>query len=96
MKRKKAEPIDNILARYLRHIGLETPLNQYRLINAWALVVGENVAKKTKDIYIKNQTLCVSLQSPVLRSDLQMKRQTLIARLNATVGTQVIVDIHFT
>ena len=32
MKRKKAEPIDNILARYLRHIGLETPLNQYRLI----------------------------------------------------------------
>ena len=96
MKRKKAEPIDNILARYLHHIGLETPLNQYRLINAWALVVGENIAKKTTDIYIKNQTLCVSLQSPVLRSDLQMKRQTLIARLNATVGTQVIVDIHFT
>ena len=53
MKRKKAEPIDNILARYLRHIGLETPLNQYRLINAWASIVGKDIAEKTKDIYIK-------------------------------------------
>ena len=96
MKRKKAEPIDNILARYLRHIGLETPLNQYRLINAWASIVGKDIAEKTKDIYIKNQTLCVILQSAVLRSNLQMKRQTLIARLNAAVGSQVIVDIHFT
>ena len=96
MKRKKAEPIDDILARYLRHIGLETPLNQYRLINAWASVVGESVAEKTHDIYIKNQTLCVSIKSAVLRSNLLMKRQYLIERLYATVGVKVIADIHFT
>ena len=54
------------------------------------------MAEKTHDIYIKNQTLCVSIKSAVLRSNLLMKRQYLIERLNAAVGVKVIADIHFT
>ncbi|MBQ1177854.1 MAG: DUF721 domain-containing protein, partial [Bacteroidaceae bacterium] len=36
------------------------------------------------------------LSSPVVRQELHMQRQELVARLNAYVGAQVICDIVFT
>lgn len=81
--------------RNLRVQGLETPLLQRRLIEAWPEVAGPAVARYTKSVTIKNQTLCVSLTAPALRADLSMQRQILTARLNAHVGAQVISDIRF-
>ena len=40
MRRKNTEQIDCILNRFLRNEGLETPLNEYRLVNAWSEVMG--------------------------------------------------------
>ena len=93
MKRQNAQPISNILQRYLREEGLESPLNEYRLIQAWETVLGKAIARYTGQMYIKNQTLYVHLTSPALRQNLQMSRQSLVKRLNEAVGAQVIVDI---
>lgn len=79
----------------MREEGLETPLNQYRLIEAWAAVMGQGIAKYTGNIYIKNQTLYVQITSPVLKSDLMMGRASLVRRLNEHVGAQVITSISF-
>ena len=81
--------------RNLRVQGLETPLLQRRIIEAWPTVAGPTVARFTKSVTIRNQTLCVSLTAPALRADLSMQRQELTTRLNAHVGAQVISDIRF-
>lgn len=75
--------------------GLETPLLQKRLVEAWPVVAGESVARYTTDVRIKNQTLYVSLRVPALRADLSMRRQEYIQKLNAYVGAQIIADIRF-
>lgn len=95
MKRQNAQPISNILQRYLREEGLESPLNEYRLIHSWEAVLGQGIARYTGRMFIKNQTLHVHLTSPALRQDLQMARKNLIHRLNEAVGAQVIADIVF-
>ena len=74
MRRKNTEQLDSILARYLRNEGLETPLNEYRLVNAWSEVMGAAVACYTGKVYIYNRTLYVELLSPALRSNLFMRR----------------------
>ena len=79
----------------LRQQGLETPLNEYRLVEAWKDVVGPTITKYTTNLYIRNQTLYVHLSSSVLRQELSMGRQLLIRNLNAQVGSQVIVNIIF-
>lgn len=79
----------------LREQGLESPLNQKRLVESWPAVVGPVIARYTLNCYIYNQTLYVRLSSPALRSDLSMMRQQLVRRLNEAVGEQVIVDIRF-
>ena len=93
MKRSNALPISDIINRFLREEGLESPLNEYRLIQAWETVLGKAIARYTGQMFIKNQTLYVHITSPALRQNLQMSRKTLVARLNEAVGAQVIVDI---
>lgn len=95
MKRSNALPIGELVQTYLRQQGLESPLNEYRLIQAWETVMGRAISRYTDRLQIRNQTLYVHVASPALRQNLQMTRDRLVQRLNEAVGAQVIVDIVF-
>lgn len=95
MFKRDVQSIRDLVMRNLRLQGLETPLLQKRLVEAWPAVAGNVIARYTLNAYIRNQTLFVHLSSPALRADLSMRRQVFVARLNAAVGSQVIVDIRF-
>jgi len=93
MFRRKVQPLDDVLQKFLRDEGLETPLLQHRLIDAWPQVVGATVNSYTTERFIKNQTLFVKINNPALRQDLSMMRTQLVKRLNDFVGSMVISDI---
>lgn len=93
MFKRDVKKLDDILQRFLREEGLETPLLQKRLIDAWDKIVGPNVTRYTGEKYIKNQVLFVKINNPALRQDLSMMRSQLIKRLNDTVGTSIISDV---
>ena len=95
MRRNDAEQIGDMIRKFLRQNGLESPLNEYRLLQAWKDVVGAAIARYTNNLYIKNQTLYVHLTSSVLRQELMMGREMLVRNLNRQVGAQVIVNIVF-
>ena len=95
MFRKEVKRIGELILRNLREQGLETPLQQKRLMAAWPEVMGEMIAGYTQDLFIKNQTLFVHLTNPALRADLSMMRHEIVKKLNAAVGSQVIADIRF-
>ena len=95
MKRTNTEAVGDLIHQFLRQQGLEAPLNEYRLIQGWEHVMGPIIARYTKDLVIRNQTLYVQLSSPIIRQELHMQRRQLATRLNAYVGAQVIVDIVF-
>ena len=93
MFRREVKPLGEILMKLLRDEGLETPLQQKRLIDAWETVAGPTVARYTTEKFIKNQTLLVKITNPALRHDLTMMRTQLVRRLNEQVGALVITDI---
>ncbi len=95
MKRKKAIAIGDLVKDYLREEGLETPLNQYRLIQSWGDVMGAGIMRYTGDIFIRNQTLWVKIDSSILRQELGVGRKQIVRRLNEYVGAQVITDVKF-
>lgn len=95
MKRKNAISLGDLLRQYLRSEGLETPLNQHRLIHSWGEVMGKGIQRYTGDIFIKNQTLWVKINSSVIRQELTLGRDQIVRRLNEHVGAQVIADIRF-
>lgn len=95
MFRRKVKSIQDLLPEILRHQGLETPLQQQRLLDAWEEVVGKAIAQYTGERFIRNQTLFVKVLNPALRADLSMGRSILVQRLNEKARAQVIVDIKF-
>jgi len=95
MFKRHIESLKDVLLRNLREQGLETPLKQKRLVEAWPEIVGPVITRYTLNTYIYNQTLFVRLSNPALRSDLSMMRQEFVKKLNAVVGEQVITDIRF-
>lgn len=95
MFKRDVKQINELILRNLREQGLETPLLQKRLIEAWPVVAGSGVARYTQELTIRNQTLYVRLTSPALRAELSMRRQLLVKQLNDYVESQVIADIRF-
>ena len=94
MFRKEVKSIDELLQRFLREEGLETPLLQQRVVSAWETVAGAMVARYTGEKYIKNQMLFVKITNPALRQDLSMMRGQLVKRLNEAGGASVITDVR--
>ena len=95
MRRNDAEQIGDMIRKFFCQNGLESPLNEYRLVDAWKDVVGATFLKYTSNLYIKNQILYVHLTSATVRQELMMGRDILVRRLNEKVGAQVIVNIIF-
>ena len=95
MRKQKAEPVGNLIHQFLREEGLETPYNEYRLIEAWPEVMGEGIARYTSDLQIRNRVLYVRLKSSVIRAELFTGRKSLVQRLNTYIGAQVIDNIIF-
>ncbi len=95
MFKRDVQSVKDLILRSLREQGLEMPLLQKRLVEAWPQIAGAMAQRYTLNTYIYNQTLYVRLSSPALRSELSMCRQDLISKLNTYVGSQVITDIRF-
>ena len=95
MFKREVQSVKDLILQAMREQGLETPLNQKRLVEAWPEVSGPVIARYTLNTYIYNQTLFVRLSNPALRSDLSMMRQELVKKLNDYVGEQIITDVRF-
>lgn len=95
MRKQKSEAVGLVVREFLRQSGLETPYNEYRLVQAWPEVVGQGIATYTSDLQIRNRILYVRLKSSVLRQELMLNRRQLAYRLNEFIGAQVIENIVF-
>ena len=95
MRKKNTELLSEVILQVLKEQHLDKPLNEKRLIDAWPVVLGDNIMKYTSGLSIRNSVLYVNLTSSVLRHDLFMSREEIKNSLNKHVGAQVIVDIIF-
>lgn len=95
MIRKKEQPVTDVLREFLSASGLETPLLQYRLVQAWPEVVGEPFSSQSQALEVRAGQLWVNVASPALITELQMRRTQLANALNAHVGARIISDIRF-
>lgn len=95
MIRRQTRDIRSLINEFLRAEGLETPLNEYRIVQAWPEVAGAAIARYTGKIFIKNRILFVQIRSAALRENLTCNRTMLAERLNRHVGAQVISELRF-
>ncbi len=95
MRKKNTESLGDVIRQMLKEQHLEGRLNDKHIIEAWPVVLGQNISKYTTGLSVRNHTLYVSLSSAVLRHDLFLSREEIKAALNRHVGAEVITDIVF-
>ena len=65
------------------------------LNKVWSNVIGENVSKYTENIYIKDNTLFLKINSSVLKQELTYGKDKIIENFNKEVGSNEIKKIVF-
>jgi predicted nucleic acid-binding Zn ribbon protein len=83
------QAFDNMLKSY----KLDEKQAEKRLINSWESVMGVMIANHTKDIYIINHKLYVTLDSPALRNELSLAKSKIVKMMNDTVSKKIILDV---
>lgn len=95
MRKRNTELLKDVIAQVLKQNKLDRPLNEKHVIDAWPAVLGHNINQYTSNLEIRQRVLYVTLTSSVLRHDLFLSKDQIIASLNKHVGLEVIKNIIF-
>jgi predicted nucleic acid-binding Zn ribbon protein len=87
--------IGSAIARVLEHFGLSQKVRQYTVVDCWAQVVGDQIAKVTVAEKIADGRLFVKVANPVWRNELVFLKKDLITKLNHAMAQDVVNDIVF-
>lgn len=72
--------------------------NQYQansIVDAWSEIMGQPIAEKTTQIYIKDRVLFVRLNSAPLRNELQMSKAKILQLYTQKFGKDCLKDVVF-
>jgi predicted nucleic acid-binding Zn ribbon protein len=77
----------------LRSYGLGPKLDEVKLIKVWEEVVGPMIAKHSRNIYFREGTLHVELDSAPLKQELSFAKSKLTEKLNEKMGRNLVQNI---
>lgn len=85
------EAIEQMLGSY-KH---RRKFDETALISAWPELVGQAVASRTTQIFIRERRLFVRVNSSVVKHELLMMRSKILENMNNKVGWKVLDEIVF-
>jgi predicted nucleic acid-binding Zn ribbon protein len=93
MSRHNENSIKEAIEKLLKVYKLDDRLAERRLIGAWEEVMGKMIANHTKDLFVRNKQLFVTLDSAALRNELAMAKTKIVQMMNNAAGKEVINDV---
>ena len=85
------EAIEQMLKVY----KLKRKFDETSLVVAWPEMMGNAIANRTKDIFIRDRKLFVRIESAVIKNELVMMRSNIIEKMNERAGSSIIDEIVF-
>jgi predicted nucleic acid-binding Zn ribbon protein len=92
---RSPKPIGNAIGTVLERLGLGKKVKQYEVLDAWAEIVGEQIAKVASAERIRDGKLVVSVAQSTWRNELIFLKRELIAKINNAMHQDVVKDIIF-
>lgn len=89
----KTQKLDELVGLVLKQLGLERKFKEYEVSEIWPEVVGGMIASRTKDLYMTEGKLFVTFTSSVVRNEIKMVKEGVIAALNARLGENVVKEL---
>ncbi len=94
-KRKtNEETLGDAIDRLLKTYRLDGKMLELSVIESWSELMGKAISNRTTHIFMKNGKLTVKLSSSVLRNELMLSREKIIAMINSKVGHEVVKELE--
>jgi predicted nucleic acid-binding Zn ribbon protein len=90
------QPVGSVLAGYVEDRGWQLPLAEARVFADWAGLVGDDVAAHSTPMVLRDGELKVSAESTAWATQLRLLAATLLARLGAELGPDVVTKLSIT
>jgi len=88
-------PIRNVLRRIFTTHGLAGEFHEQEPLFLWEEAVGEQIARLTTPLRVREGTIFVEVQSHVHAQELSMLKERYIKKINELLGEERVRDIRF-
>ena len=93
MRKNKIQSLRDLLHEYVKDMRIDKKLREVDVVNAWKEILGPVFNRYTRNIYFKNGTLFIEMNSSVARNELRMMNDQVIRTLNDEVGMEIVKKI---
>lgn len=95
MGRTNDKSLKDAIEQMLNVYKLKRKFDETSLVIAWPEMMGNAVANRTKEIFIRDRKLFIKLESAVIKNELLMMRSNIMEKLNERAGSIIIDEIIF-
>ena len=90
MRRTKTVLVGDVLKEFFAQPHIAAKVAEGRLPDTWREVVGDRAADVTMQLRLENRVLYAHISSSVIRSELFMRRTTLVEEINRVSGVRLV------
>jgi len=85
--------IGDAIREWITEKRLNEPILQSKIVEAWSRVMGEPIAKHTKNIVFRNGRLYITVSHPALKQELFYSRSTIMNTFNQEIKETAIQEV---
>lgn len=93
MRQENFKKLSDLLQIFVKENGLEDGLTRVRIFKAWDIIVGERVAKATVNKFYKDGILFCTVNSSMIRSQLQFQTDSIQFNINKMLNNNLVNKI---
>jgi hypothetical protein len=94
LRKYNDQSLKTLIDEMLRNTGMKKKYSELEVIACYNRTVGPYIEKNTREIWLKNTTLIVKLDSGVLKQELSAAKSKLIDAINQELGIRLIEEIE--
>jgi predicted nucleic acid-binding Zn ribbon protein len=91
--KEEFQTMGQAIRELLNSYRLSGKFDEARVIDSWERLAGKPIAKRTRNIYIRNRVLFVELDSPSMKHDFTLHKSQVLDMFKNEFGAGVITDI---
>jgi predicted nucleic acid-binding Zn ribbon protein len=85
--------LKEVIKEFMNSFNIKDKITEVHINESWEMIMGKVISRHTINIYLKEKTLFITLDSAALRQELSYAKTKMINMLNKELGGKVIDEI---
>lgn len=86
--------LKDLIGEMLKNTGMDRRFNELDVIQCYKKAVGDIISKKTKDVYLKDRTLVIKMDSGALKQEMFFEKKKILNLINDQLQAPFLEDIE--